>query len=34
MNLGDERPLWEILGLAVPVGSAWKELRIDAINVA
>ena len=28
LNLGDDRPLWEILGLAVPLGTPWKELRI------
>ena len=28
LNLNDERPLWEILGLAIPVKTAWKELRI------
>ena len=28
MNLGDERSLWEILGLAVPLGTAWKGWRI------
>jgi ribosomal protein S12 methylthiotransferase accessory factor len=32
MNLGDERPLWEILGLAVPLGTAWKELRIGELK--
>ena len=32
MNLGDERPLWEILGLAVPVGTVWKELRIGELK--
>jgi ribosomal protein S12 methylthiotransferase accessory factor len=31
-NLGDERPLWEILGLAVPVGTVWKELRIGELK--
>jgi ribosomal protein S12 methylthiotransferase accessory factor len=32
MNLGDERPLWEILGLAVPAGTVWKELRIGELK--
>lgn len=32
MNLNDERPLWEILGLAVPVDTVWKELRIGELK--
>ena len=32
LNLSDERPLWEILGLAVPLGSAWKELRVGELK--
>jgi ribosomal protein S12 methylthiotransferase accessory factor len=32
LNLGDERPLWEILGLAVPLGTAWKELRVGELK--
>ncbi|MDO8298791.1 30S ribosomal protein S12 methylthiotransferase accessory factor YcaO [Lacisediminimonas sp.] len=32
MNLNDERPLWEILGLAVPVGTPWKQLRIGELK--
>ena len=32
MNLNDDRPLWEILGLAVPAGTAWKELRIGELK--
>ncbi len=32
VNLGDERSLWEILGLAVPVGTVWKELRIGELK--
>ncbi len=32
LNLSDERPLWEILGLAVPVGSAWKQLRMAELK--
>ena len=32
LNLNDERPLWEILGLATPNGSAWKELRIGELK--
>ncbi|MBI3228860.1 MAG: YcaO-like family protein [Burkholderiales bacterium] len=31
-NLNDERPLWEILGLAIPVGTAWKQLRIGELK--
>ena len=31
-NLNDERPLWEILGLAIPVGTPWKELRIGELQ--
>jgi ribosomal protein S12 methylthiotransferase accessory factor len=32
MNLGDERPLWEILGLAVLAGMTWKALRIGKLK--
>jgi len=32
LNLNDERPLWEILGLAIPVGTSWKELRIGELK--
>ena len=32
LNLNDERPLWEILGLAVPMGTTWKELRIGELK--
>ena len=32
LNLNDERPLWEILGLATPNGSTWKELRIGELK--
>ena len=32
MNLNDERPLWEILGLAVPLDTVWKELRIGELK--
>ena len=32
MNLNDDRPLWEILGLAVPAGTAWKELRVGELK--
>lgn len=32
MNLNDERPLWEILGLAIPMGTAWKQLRIGELK--
>jgi len=31
-NLNDERPLWEILGLAVPLGTPWKQLRIGELK--
>jgi ribosomal protein S12 methylthiotransferase accessory factor len=31
-NLNDERPLWEVLGLAIPVGTAWKELRVGELK--
>ena len=32
LNLNDERPLWEILGLAIPVATSWKELRIGELK--
>ena len=32
LNLGDERPLWEILGLAVPLATTWKELRVGELK--
>jgi ribosomal protein S12 methylthiotransferase accessory factor len=32
MNLNDERPLWEILGLAIPPGTPWKQLRIGELK--
>ena len=32
INASDERPLWEILGLAIPAGTAWKELRMGEIK--
>ena len=32
MNLNDERPLWEILGLAIPAGIPWKQLRISELK--
>ena len=31
-NLNDERPLWEILGLAIPLGTVWKELRVGELK--
>ena len=31
-NLNDERPVWEILGLAVPAGTPWKQLRIGELK--
>ena len=31
-NLNDERPLWEILGLAVPAGTPWKQLRLGELK--
>ncbi|MDO8651633.1 MAG: 30S ribosomal protein S12 methylthiotransferase accessory factor YcaO [Undibacterium sp.] len=32
MNVSEERPLWEILGLAIPVGTPWKQLRIGELK--
>lgn len=32
LNPNDERPLWEILGLAIPVDTVWKELRIGELK--
>ncbi len=32
MNLNDERPRWEILGLAISLGSLWKQLRIGELK--
>ncbi|RXZ39033.1 30s ribosomal protein S12 methylthiotransferase accessory protein YcaO [Oxalobacteraceae bacterium CAVE-383] len=32
LNLNDERPLWEILGLAIPLDTPWKELRIGELK--
>lgn len=32
LNLSDERPLWEILGLAVALQTPWKELRIGELK--
>lgn len=32
LNLNDERPLWEILGLAIPLDTVWKELRIGELK--
>ena len=32
VNLSEERPLWEILGLAVPLGTAWKQLRMGELK--
>jgi ribosomal protein S12 methylthiotransferase accessory factor len=32
LNLNDERPLWEILGLAIPAHTNWKELRIGELK--
>ncbi|USX28457.1 30S ribosomal protein S12 methylthiotransferase accessory factor YcaO [Oxalobacteraceae bacterium OTU3CINTB1] len=31
-NLDDERAVWEILGLAVPAGTPWKQLRIGELK--
>jgi ribosomal protein S12 methylthiotransferase accessory factor len=31
-NLNDERPVWEILGLAVPAGTPWEQLRIGELK--
>ncbi|MET3133264.1 ribosomal protein S12 methylthiotransferase accessory factor [Oxalobacteraceae bacterium GrIS 1.11] len=32
MNLNDERPLWEVLGLAIPLGTPWKQLRVGELK--
>ena len=32
LNLNDERPLWEILGLAIPADTVWKELRVGELK--
>ena len=32
INLNDERPLWEILGLAIPPGTPWKQLRVGELK--
>lgn len=32
LNLNDERPLWEILGLAIPLQTNWKDLRIGELK--
>ena len=32
LNLNDERPLWEILGLAIPMCTVWKQLRIGELK--
>ena len=32
VNLSEERPLWEVLGLAVPLGTAWKQLRMGELK--
>ncbi len=32
LNLNDERPLWEILGLAIPLDTVWKEPRIGELK--
>ena len=31
-NMGDDRPLWEILGLAIPDNTPWKQLRIGELK--
>lgn len=31
-HLNDARPVWEILGLAVPAGTPWKQLRIGELK--
>jgi ribosomal protein S12 methylthiotransferase accessory factor len=31
-NLNDERPLWEVLGLAIPLGTPWKQLRVGELK--
>lgn len=32
VNMADERPLWEVLGLAIPLGTTWKKLRIGELK--
>ena len=32
INMGDDRPLWEILGLAIPDNTPWKQLRIGELK--
>ena len=32
INMGDDRPLWEILGLAIPDNMPWKLLRIGELK--
>ncbi len=32
INMADERPLWEVLGLAIPLGTPWKKLRIGELK--
>ena len=32
INMGDDRPLWEILGLAIPDHTPWKQLRIGELK--
>jgi len=32
MDLSDERPIWEILGLAVPLDTPWKQLRVGELK--
>ncbi len=32
LNLNDERPLWEVLGLAIALGTPWKQLRIGELK--
>ena len=32
VNMADERPLWEVLGLAIPLGTPWKKLRIGELK--
>ncbi|MBI4294358.1 MAG: YcaO-like family protein [Betaproteobacteria bacterium] len=32
LNLNDERPLWEILGLAISADTVWKQLRVGELK--
>lgn len=32
INVSDERPLWDLLGLAIPIGTPWKQLRVGELK--